>query len=126
MAGAVLAAKYWPNDGVTLRARRSRPRRWLSRTVVEARVQSVAISIASPFTMRASKHLCRHGGGRQAVRQPEPDLRALIEAAHVGDEGVNEIAKAARRGRAAVEARQQVLVVRHRGTSPRRELTHGG
>src|SRR5258707_11554892 len=54
VAGAVLAAKYWPNDGVTLRARRSRPRRWLSRTVVEARVQSVAISIASPFTMRAS------------------------------------------------------------------------
>ena len=54
VAGAVLAAKYWPNDGVTLRVRRSRPRRWLSRTVVEARVQSVAISIASPFTMRAS------------------------------------------------------------------------
>ena len=54
VAGAVLAARYWPTDGVTLRARRSRPRRWLSRTVVEARVQSVAISIASPFTMRAS------------------------------------------------------------------------
>ena len=28
--------------------------RWLSRTVVEAKVQSMAISIASPFTMRAS------------------------------------------------------------------------
>src|SRR5215813_319839 len=54
VAGAILAAKYWPNDGVTLRARRSRPRRWLSRTVVEARVQSVAISIAAPFIMRAS------------------------------------------------------------------------
>src|SRR6476659_6827850 len=53
-AGAVLAAKYWPNDGVTLRARRSRPRRCEIRTVVEARVQSVAISIAPPFTMRAS------------------------------------------------------------------------
>src|SRR5262245_4547490 len=54
LAGAVLAAKYWPNEGVTSRARRSRPRRWLSRTVVEASVQSVVISIASPFTMRAS------------------------------------------------------------------------
>src|SRR6476619_7553456 len=54
VAGAVLVARYWPTDGVTLRARRSRPRRWLSRTVVEARVQSVAISIASPFTIRAS------------------------------------------------------------------------
>src|SRR5262249_25925187 len=54
VAGAVLAAKYWPNDGVTLRARRRRPRRWLGRTVVEASVQSVAISIASPLTMRAS------------------------------------------------------------------------
>src|SRR6516165_373918 len=53
LTGAVLPAKYWPNDGVTLRARRSRPRRWLSRTVVEARVQSVAISIASPFTVQA-------------------------------------------------------------------------
>ena len=28
VAGAVLAAKYWPNDGVILCARRSRPRRW--------------------------------------------------------------------------------------------------
>src|SRR5262249_32349258 len=54
LAGAVLPARYWFNDGVTSRVRRSRPRRWLSRTVVEASVQSVAISMASPFTMRAS------------------------------------------------------------------------
>src|SRR6476661_10461542 len=71
------------------------------------------------------EHLCLHGGGREAANQPEPDLRAMIEAAHVGDEGVDQITKAARRGRTAIEPRQQVLVVRHRGTSPRRELTQG-
>ena len=48
--------------------------------------------------------------------------RTAIEAAHIGDEGVDQIAKAARRGRTAVEARQQIHVVRHRRTSPRREL----
>src|SRR5215472_17498706 len=71
------------------------------------------------------EQLCRHGGGREAAQQPELDLRAVIEAAHVGDESVDQIAKTARRGRTAIEARQQVLVVRHRGTSPRRELSRG-
>src|SRR5262249_32719482 len=71
------------------------------------------------------EHLCLHGGGREAAHQPELDLRAAIEAAHVGDESVDQIAKAARRGRTAIEARQQILVVRHRGTSARRELTRG-
>jgi hypothetical protein len=33
----------------------------------------------------------------------------VIEAAHVGDESVDQITKAARSGRTAVEARQQVL-----------------
>ena len=56
---------------------------------------------------------------------PELDLRAAIEAADVGDEGVDQITKAARSGRSAVEARQQVLVVRHCGTSARRELARG-
>ena len=45
VTGAVRAAKYWPNDGVTLRARRSRPRRWLSRTVVEAQFEGLVIEI---------------------------------------------------------------------------------
>src|SRR5262245_44418049 len=71
------------------------------------------------------EHLCLHGCGREATNQSELDLRAAIEAAHVGDESVNQIAKAARRGRTAIEARQQVLVVRHRGTSARRELSRG-
>src|SRR6476660_5000245 len=71
------------------------------------------------------EHLGLHGGGREAANQPEPDLRAAIEAAHVGDEGVDQITKTARRGRTAIEARQQVLLVRSRGTSPRRELTQG-
>src|SRR5262249_3696418 len=64
------------------------------------------------------EQLCLHGGSREAAQQPELDLRAAIEAAHVDDEGVDQIAKTARRGRTAIEARQQVLVVRHRGTSP--------
>src|SRR5262249_43805593 len=64
------------------------------------------------------EQLCLHGGGREAAQQPELDLRAAIEAAHVGDESVDQIAKTARPGRTAIEARQQVLVVRHRGTSP--------
>jgi hypothetical protein len=51
VAGAVLAAKYWPNDGVTLRARRSRPRRCEIRTVVEASVQSVANLVPQHFSI---------------------------------------------------------------------------
>src|SRR6185369_16670663 len=45
------------------------------------------------------EHLCLHGGGREAANQPEPDLRAAIEAAHVGDKGVDQITKTARRSR---------------------------
>jgi hypothetical protein len=55
------------------------------------------------------EHFCLHGGGREAAHQPEPDLRAVIEAAHVGDEGVDQITEAARGGRTAIEARQRVL-----------------
>ena len=76
-----------------------------NRTVVEARVQSVAILIASPFTMRASSiSACTVVAAR---RRTSPSLTSeqLIEAAHVGDEGVDQIPKAARSGRTAIEAR---------------------
>jgi hypothetical protein len=66
-------------------------------------VDRLAVHHASP------EHLCLDGGGREAAQQPEPDLRAVIEAAHVSDEGVDQIAKAARRGRTAVEAGQEIL-----------------
>src|SRR6476619_5796702 len=49
------------------------------------------------------EHLCLHGGGRKPAHQPEPDLRAALEAAHIGDEGVDQITEAARRGRTAIE-----------------------
>src|SRR5215510_12478557 len=62
------------------------------------------------------EYLGLYGGGRQAAHEPELDRRTAIEAAHVGNEGVDQITKTARRGRTAVEARQQVLVVRHSGT----------
>src|SRR6516165_10387324 len=55
------------------------------------------------------EHLCLHGGGREAANQPELDLRAAIEAAHVGDESVDQIAKTARRGRTATEAGNRSL-----------------
>ena len=54
-----------------------------------------------------------------------PIRRAAIEAARIGDEGVDQITEAARRSRTAIEARQKVLVVRNRGTSPRRLLAQG-
>src|SRR5712672_816823 len=34
-------------------------------------------------------------GGREAAQQPEPDLRAAIDAAHVGDVAVDEVAEPA-------------------------------
>ena len=49
----------------------------------------------------------------------------MDRGAHVGDEGVDQIAEAARRSRTAIEARQKVLVVRNRGTSSRRPLAQG-
>ena len=95
------------------------------RTVVEASVQSWPISICLAVHHARLEHLGLHRGGREPAHQPELDLGAAIEAAHVGDEGVDQITKPTRSGRTAIEARQQVLVVRHRGTSPRRELTQG-
>ena len=34
------------------------------------------------------EQLCLHGGGREAAHQPELDLRAVIEVAHVGDKAL--------------------------------------
>ena len=108
------SARTWFNDGVTMRARRSRPSRWLSRTVVEASVQSVAISTVSPLTIRASRiSACTVVAARRR-RQSQPDFAAAIEPTHVCYEGVHQIAELARRGRAPVDnRRQQVCVVRY-------------
>src|SRR5262249_61533022 len=74
--------------------------------------------------------LCLHGGGREAAQQPEPDLRAAIEAAHVGDVAVDEVAEPARRAGAAVKAGQEILVIGYacperRRTSPGRGAIEG-
>src|SRR6516225_1932929 len=76
------------------------------------------------------EQLCLHGGGREAAQQPEPDLRAAIEAAHVSDVAVDEIAEPARRARAAIKAGQEILVIGYarperRRTSPDRGAIEG-
>src|SRR5437016_14398698 len=39
------------------------------------------------------EHLCLQAGGREAAQQPELDLRAVIQAAHVPDAALDQIAK---------------------------------
>src|SRR6516165_458811 len=72
------------------------------------------------------EHLCLHGGGREAAHQPELDLRTAIEAAHVGDESVDQITKAARSGRTAVEAGQEILVIGYARPERRRTSADRG
>jgi hypothetical protein len=78
----------------------------LSRIVVEANVHSAPMSTATPLTICASKTSAYTVVGGEPAKQPELDLAAVIEPAHVDDVGADEVAEPARRARPAVEARQ--------------------
>src|SRR5215471_17524281 len=72
------------------------------------------------------EHLGLHGGGRETAQQPELDLRAAIEAAHVGDVAVDEVAEPARRAGAAVKAGQEILVIGYARPERRRTSADRG